>query len=123
MQRETVSPRDGPSNLQATLLCMRTSRGRGSASKPNSSNTRRSIFRQWPAWIRAFLAVVMRPHLWPVALRQAARIARPHWWKQSPFLPLPDAGYLRFRLETAYGEVVAPKPDDLVSYLEWCRSR
>ena len=73
-------------------------------------------------WVRAFLAVAVRPHLWPVALRQAARIARPKWWKHSPFLPLPDAGYLRFRLETAYGDTGAPRPDDLVSYLEWCRS-
>jgi hypothetical protein len=40
-----------------------------------------------------------------------------------PFLPLPDAGYLRFRLVTAYGDAAAPTPDDLVSYLEWCRSR
>jgi hypothetical protein len=75
------------------------------------------------AWIRALLAVVIRPHLWLTAARQATRIARPRWWKHSPFLPLPDAGYVRFRLETAYGEMVAPKPADLVSYLEWCRSR
>jgi hypothetical protein len=75
------------------------------------------------AWIRALLAIVLRPHLWPVAVRQSMRIARPGWWKRSPFLPLPDAGYLRFRLVTAYGDTVAPKPDDLVSYLEWCRSR
>ena len=73
-------------------------------------------------WMRAFLAVGARPHLWPVAVRQAARIARPQWWKHAPFLPVPDSGYLRFRLETAYGEVVAPKPADIVSYLEWCRN-
>jgi hypothetical protein len=66
---------------------------------------------------------VTRPRLWLIAARQALRIARPRWWKHSPFMPLPDAGYLRFRLETAYGEMVAPKPADLVSYLEWCRSR
>jgi hypothetical protein len=80
------------------------------------------MLRELSAWIRALLAVVARPYLWPVAARQAARIARPRWWAHSPFLPLPDAGYLRFRLETAYGKVVAPKPADLVSYLEWCRT-
>ena len=123
MQRETVSPRDGLSTLQATVLYMRASRGRGNTSNGNSPNTSRKIFLGAPAWIRAFLAVVVRPHLWGVALRQAFRIARPQWWKRSPFLPLPDAGYLRFRLVTAYGDTVAPAPDDLVSYLEWCRSR
>ncbi len=123
MQRETVSPRDGPSRFQATVLDMRASRGRGNTSSANSPYTRRKILLGAPAWIRAFLAVLVRPHLWAVALRQAGRIARPQWWKQSPFLPLPDAGYLRFRLVTAYGDTVAPAPDDLVSYLEWCRSR
>ena len=54
------------------------------------------------------------------ALRQTARIARERWWRRAPFLPIPDGDYLRFRLETAYGEVVAPRPADLVGYLEWC---
>jgi hypothetical protein len=76
-----------------------------------------------PAWIRALLAVVVRPRLWPVALRQARRFARPGWWRRPPFLPLPDADYLRFRLETAYGDAIAPRPADLVAYLEWCRER
>jgi hypothetical protein len=97
---------------------MSASRGGG-----NTSQRRRSILPDAAAWIRAFLAIVVRPHLWAVAVRQATRIARPGWWKRSPFLPLPDAGYLRFRLVTAYGDTVAPTPDDLVSYLEWCRSR
>jgi hypothetical protein len=97
---------------------MGASRGLG-----NTSDGRRSLFASFPAWFRAVLGVVVRPHLWPTALRQAMRIARPQWWKRSPFLPIPDAGYLRFRLVTAYGDNVAPKPDDLVSYLEWCRSR
>jgi hypothetical protein len=96
---------------------MRTFRGRGKGSERPGS-----VFVVFTGWLRAFLAVLARPHLWPVAVRQAARIARPRWWTHAPFLPLPDAGYLRFRLETAYGESVAPKPADLVSYLEWCRS-
>jgi len=68
----------------------------------------------------AVLALAIRPRLWPTAVRQALRIARPRWWRRAPFLPLPDAEYLRFRLETAYGERVAPRPADLVAYLEWC---
>jgi hypothetical protein len=71
-------------------------------------------------WLRALLAVVARPRLWWPALRQVARIARPQWWRRAPFLPVPPAGYLRFRLETAYGSVTAPPPRDLVAYIEWC---
>jgi hypothetical protein len=97
---------------------MRASRGRG-----NTAKRRGSLSREYPAWTRAFLAVAARPRLWAIAARQTTRIARPRWWKHSPFLPIPDAAYLRFRLETAYGETVAPAPADLISYLEWCRSR
>jgi len=68
----------------------------------------------------AVVAVGVRPHLWWVAARQVMRIARPRWWRRAPFLPLPEPEYLRFRLETAYGEIVAPRPTDLVAYLEWC---
>jgi hypothetical protein len=78
------------------------------------------IVRDGLGWLRAFLAVATRPALWWVALRQTGRIARERWWRRAPFLPLPDADYLRFRLETAYGEVTAPRPEDLVGYLEWC---
>ncbi len=76
---------------------------------------------RWAAWARAALAIVVRPGLWWVALRQLARTARPLWWRHPPFLPLPDRAYVRFRLETAYGEPIAPRPADVVSYLRWCR--
>lgn len=100
------------------------SSSRGLIDRGHPSRRRAGVFagRNLAGWIRAFLALVARPHLWPVAVRQAARIARPRWWRHRPFLPLPDAGYLRFRLETAYGDTVAPSPSDLVSYLEWCRA-
>ncbi|MEY2457389.1 MAG: hypothetical protein QOK06_2483, partial [Acidimicrobiaceae bacterium] len=39
-----------------------------------------------------------------------------------PFLPLPDREYLRFRLQTQYGDPDrVPEPADLVTYLHWCR--
>jgi hypothetical protein len=67
-------------------------------------------------------AVVVRPRLWPTALRQAHRLAAPGWWRRPPFLPLPDPDYLAFRLETQYGS--APQaPEDVVAYLEWCRDQ
>ncbi len=75
-------------------------------------------------WLAAAVAAVARhPSLWATAVRQAGRLARPGWWRRPPFLPLPDPDYLRFRLETAYGGRgdVAPAPEDLVTYLRWCR--
>jgi len=72
-------------------------------------------------WWRATVLVLARPHLWWIALQQAARLARPRWWAHRPFLPLPDRDYLRFRFETQYGADGRPDPHDLVEYLEWCR--
>jgi hypothetical protein len=71
-------------------------------------------------WLRATLLVLARPDLWWTALRQAGRLARPGWWRRSPFLPLPDRDYLRFRFETQYGSDGRPDPGDLVAYLDWC---
>ena len=50
------------------------------------------------------VAVAGHPGLWATGLRQVWVLAGPGWWRRPPFLPLPDAAYLRFRLETAYGE-------------------
>ena len=75
------------------------------------------------AWLRAVGGVVARPLLWPTAVRQAVALAPAGWWRRRPFLPVPDASYLRFRLQTMYGgEAPAPEPGDVVGYLEWCRS-
>jgi hypothetical protein len=69
------------------------------------------------------VAVVRRPWLWWTALRQAFRLAPNGWWRRAPFLPLPDERYLRFRLETQYGNAMqSTEPRDLVTYLAWCRA-
>lgn len=74
------------------------------------------------AW-RAALAVAVRPSLWGTGLVQLARLAAPGWWRRPPHLPLPDPAYLRFRLQTAYGDPDRPpEPADVVSYLHWCRA-
>ncbi len=74
------------------------------------------------AW-SAVGAVLRHPSLWWIGLRQALVLAAPGWWHRPPFLPLPAPDYLRFRMETAYGGSGAgpPRPDDLVTYLRWCR--
>jgi hypothetical protein len=73
-------------------------------------------------WWRATVALAGHPRLWATAGRQVLRLARPGWWRRSPFLPLPDPEYLHFRLETQYGPSGAPRPEDVVDYLEWCRT-
>jgi hypothetical protein len=74
-------------------------------------------------WIcPVLLAVGARPRLWPTAVSQARRLARPRWWRRWPPLPLPDPEYLRFRARTAYGDPThPPEPDDVVAWLSWCR--
>jgi hypothetical protein len=69
------------------------------------------------------VAVLVRPTLWSTALRLWSRATPRDWWRRPPFVPVPDRAYIRFRLETAYGPDVPPSPDDLVSYLAWCRER
>ena len=70
----------------------------------------------------AAAAVVVRPGLWGVALRQSLRMAVPGWWRRWPPVPRPDPDYVRFRLQTVFGDgAKVPAPADVVAYLEWCR--
>ena len=72
--------------------------------------------------VPAMAAVAARPALWPVAVRQGLRLAVPGWWRRWPPVPRPDPDYLRFRMQTAFGDPeAAPAPADVVAYLEWCR--
>ena len=76
--------------------------------------------RAW--WAGAALALAVRPRLWPTAARQLVRLAPSRWWRRWPPLPVPEPGYLRFRMQTAYGDAHrAPAPADVVAYLDWCR--
>jgi len=73
-------------------------------------------------WWRVTVAVLVRPALWLIALGQVVRLARPGWWHRWPPLPAPDPDYLRFRLQTQYGDPDRePAPQDVLAYLEWCR--
>jgi hypothetical protein len=72
--------------------------------------------------LRAVLAVAGRPGLWRTAVRQLFRLAPRGWWRRAPYLPIPDRNYLRFRLETQYGDPDHPiEPRDLITYLRWCK--
>ncbi len=78
--------------------------------------------------VPALLAVLRRPDLWVTGVRQALVLAPDGWWRRAPHLPLPDPAYLRFRMITANGgDGTGASPRavgrDLVTYLEWCRTR
>lgn len=61
------------------------------------------------AWLPSALAVARRPRLWPEALRQVRRLARPG-----------GMAWVRFRMVTAYGDAEAvPDPADVVAWLGW----
>jgi hypothetical protein len=69
------------------------------------------------------LALVRHPSLWATALAQLWRMTPRRWWRHAPYLPVPDAAYVRFRLHTMYGDGDHPlDPDDLLAYLRWCRA-
>lgn len=73
--------------------------------------------------LRAGWSVARCPTLWVTCVIQVFRLAQRGWWRRAPFLPLMDPGYLRFRLETAYGSGGGHiDPEDLVAYLRWCKS-
>jgi len=67
-------------------------------------------------------AVILRPKLWLVAIRQLFRLAPARWWARRPFLPLPTRAYLAFRTQTQYGSgQTKVETKDVLSYLHWLR--
>ncbi|MDJ0498932.1 MAG: hypothetical protein QNJ89_13945 [Acidimicrobiia bacterium] len=66
------------------------------------------------------LAVGRRPSLWGEGLRTLLAVSPQQWWRQRPFLPLPDAEYTTWRLATAHGDAsIGLDAPELISYLEW----
>lgn len=74
-------------------------------------------------WLREVLwAVLEGMRFYPCTVRRG-------WWRRPPFLPLPSRRYLKFRLDTAYGEVahgwrrpgLAKTIRDVKSFLLWRR--
>jgi len=67
---------------------------------------------------RSLAALLRRPRLWSSALR----LVPPRWWRRWPPVPWPPRPYVRFRLQTMYGDDGGRlDPADLIAYLEWCR--
>lgn len=64
----------------------------------------------------------VRPRLAFDLLSAAWSFRRRHWWRRAPFLPLPPAEYLRWRMYTAYGdERAVPPVDDVIRFAQWRR--
>lgn len=66
--------------------------------------------------------LLVRPALWPTAVKVAWRMAPDRWWRHWPPKPVPTPEYLRFRSTTNRGEGGPVVADDLIAYLRWCRS-
>lgn len=64
--------------------------------------------------------LLRRPGLLPHALGAAWTFRARDWYRRAPFLPLPPREYVRWRMETAYGDPDAhPTADELDRYLRW----
>jgi hypothetical protein len=70
--------------------------------------------------LRLALRTVRRPRLAVDLIRVAWRFRSNKWYRQFPFLPLPDPTYLRWRMYTAYGDYNAvPSVTDVERYARW----
>ena len=64
----------------------------------------------------------IRPRLAVDLVRTAWAFRGRGWHRRPPFLPLPDADYLRWRMYTAYAdEDAVPPADDVVRFARWRR--
>lgn len=75
-------------------------------------------------WIRLSLTLTLRAIVNPLLaidlLRVAWRFRHRHWFRRFPFLPLPAASYVKWRMYTAYGEEDAiPPADDVIAFARW----
>lgn len=64
--------------------------------------------------------VLRRPSLLPALLGLAWATRARGWYSRPPFLPLPPRSYLRWRMDTAYGDPEAePTTEELARFLRW----
>jgi hypothetical protein len=77
----------------------------------------------WPALVgRLALRALVNPRLALDLLRLMWSFRARDWYRRAPFLPLPPADYMRWRMFTAYGDERAVPPlDDVVRFARWRR--
>jgi hypothetical protein len=71
--------------------------------------------------LRRFAGLALRrPGLVLPLITSAWTFRRRDWYRRVPFLPLPPADYVAWRLHTAYGsDDAVPPAKDLERYLGW----
>jgi hypothetical protein len=75
-----------------------------------------------PLLLRVSVLCMKQPGLIGPALAAAWRFRAAGWYRRPPFLPLPPADYMAWRLETAFGDRSAvPSDGELSRYLRWTR--
>lgn len=79
--------------------------------------------RSWSGLVAALtLRALANPRLAVDLLRTAWAFRRRRWWSRSPFLPVPDGPYLRWRMYTAYAdERAVPPVEDVIAFARWRR--
>jgi hypothetical protein len=71
-------------------------------------------------FLRLAPILLRRPSLWVAALGAAWAFRRTDWYRTPPFLPLPSVRYLRWRMDTAYGDPGhVPPAEELERFLIW----
>lgn len=69
---------------------------------------------------RALGLALRRPGVIPHLLGAAWAFRARGWHRRPPFLPVPSRAYLRWRMETAYGDPDAvPPAEELERFLRW----
>ncbi len=69
-----------------------------------------------------FRLILRRPWMLPDLILLAWVTRARDWYRRPPFLPLPPDSYLRWRMETAYGDGDAePTVSEVARYLSWAR--
>ena len=76
------------------------------------------------SWPRLMLVLAWRgirnPRTGAALARVGWRFRSLGWYRRFPFLPLPSAHYVRWRMYTAYGDADAvPPAEDIVRYARW----
>lgn len=78
------------------------------------------------SWSGLLTVLTLRALVWPpLALDLLTMVwayRRRGWWRRVPFVPLPDAEYVNWRLHTAYGEErQVPPVEDVIRFARWRR--